>query len=156
VCAAASSKRQECLIRLNKIARFYRHIHRASAGYGNPVLYLAYPVGKLRGKASILFKRKGGITMAYFVILSNLTDEGRKTIKNKPERIIEVNKELEVMGVKVLKQYALLGIYDFLNIVEAPDNETVMKMSVELGSRGSVQMTTLPAIAIDEFIKKIK
>jgi uncharacterized protein with GYD domain len=94
--------------------------------------------------------------MAFFVILSNLTDEGRKTIKNKPERIIEVNKELEVMGVKVLKQYALLGIYDFLNIVEAPDNETVMKMSVELGSRGSIQMTTLPAIAIDEFIKKVK
>lgn len=94
--------------------------------------------------------------MPYYVILSNLTDEGRRTIKERPGRILEVNKEIEVMGVKMLKQYALLGGYDFLNLVEAPDNETVMKMSVEIGSRGSVQMTTLPALPVDEFIKKIK
>lgn len=94
--------------------------------------------------------------MPNYVIMSTLTDEGRRTIKQKPERIIEVNKEIEAMGVKVQKQYALLGQYDFLNIVEAPDNETVMKMSVEIGSRGSVQMTTLPAIPVEEFIRKIK
>jgi uncharacterized protein with GYD domain len=94
--------------------------------------------------------------MPYYVILSNLTDEGRRTIKQKPERIMEVNKEIEAMGVKVQKQYTLLGQYDFLNIVEAPDNETVMRMSVEIGSRGSVQMTTLPAIPVEEFIRKIK
>jgi uncharacterized protein with GYD domain len=94
--------------------------------------------------------------MPYYVIMSTLTDEGRRTIKQKPERIMEVNKEIEAMGVKVQKQFALLGQYDFLNIVEAPDNETVMKMSVEIGSRGSVQMTTLPAIPVEEFIRKIK
>jgi len=94
--------------------------------------------------------------MPYYVILSNLTDEGRRTIKQKPERIVEVNREIEAMGIKIHKQYALLGIYDFVNIVEAPDNETVMKMSVEIGSRGSVHMTTLPAIPVEEFIKKIK
>ena len=94
--------------------------------------------------------------MPYYVILSNLTDEGRRTIKHKPERIIEVNKEVEAMGIKIHKQYALLGSYDFVNIVEAPDNETVMKMSVEIGSRGSVHMMTLPAIPVEEFIKKIK
>lgn len=94
--------------------------------------------------------------MPYYVIMSNLTDEGRKTIKQKPERIQEVNKEIEKMGVKVQKQYALLGMYDFVSIVEAPDNETVMKMSVELGSRGSIQLMTLPAVPVDEFIKKIK
>ncbi len=94
--------------------------------------------------------------MPYFIILSNLTDEGRKTIKQKPERIMEVNREIEGMGVKLIKQYALLGMYDFANIVEAPDNETVMKMSVEIGSRGSVQMTTLPAIPVEDFVKKIK
>jgi uncharacterized protein with GYD domain len=94
--------------------------------------------------------------MPYYVILSNLTDEGRKTIKHKPERIIEVNREIEAMGVKLHKQYALLGSHDFVNIVEAPDNETVMKMSVEIGSRGSVHLMTLPAIPVDEFIKKIK
>ena len=94
--------------------------------------------------------------MPYYVILSNLTDEGRRTIKQKPERILEVNREIETMGVKIHKQYALLGSYDFVNIVEAPDNETVMKMSVEIGSRGSVHLMSLPAISIEEFIKKIK
>lgn len=94
--------------------------------------------------------------MPYYLILSNLTDEGRRTIKHKPERIIEVNKEVEAMGIKILKQYVLLGSYDFVNIVEAPDNETVMKMSVEIGARGSVQMMTFPAIPVEEFIKKIK
>jgi uncharacterized protein with GYD domain len=94
--------------------------------------------------------------MPYYVILSTLTDEGRRTIKEKPRRIIEVNKEIEAMGVKVHKQYALLGSYDFLNIVEAKNNEAVMKMSVEIGARGSVQMMTLPAVPVEEFIKKIK
>ena len=94
--------------------------------------------------------------MANYVILSTLTDEGRKTIKEKPERILEVNKELEKMGVKVKEQYAVLGPYDFVNIVEAKDNNTIMKMSVELGSRGSVQLLTLVALPIEEFIKKIK
>jgi uncharacterized protein with GYD domain len=94
--------------------------------------------------------------MPHYVILSNLTDEGRRTIKQKPERILEVNKEVEAMGVKILKQYALLGSYDFINLVEAPNNETVMKMSVEIGSRGSVHLMTLPALPVEEFIKKIK
>ncbi len=94
--------------------------------------------------------------MPYYVILSNLTDEGRRTIKQKPERIIEVNREIESMGVKILQQYALMGNYDFVNIVEAPDNETVLKMSVEIGSRGSVQLISLPAVPIGEFIRKVK
>ena len=94
--------------------------------------------------------------MPYYVILSNLTDEGRKTIHQKPERILEVDKEIEKMGVKVHKQYALLGQYDFLNIVEAPDIETIMRMSVEIGSRGSTQLLTLAALPVEEFIKKLK
>lgn len=94
--------------------------------------------------------------MATYVILSTLTDEGRKTIKNNPHRILEVNKEIEKMGVKVKEQYAVLGPYDFINIVEAPDNETVMRMSVELGSRGSVQLLSLVAMPIEDFIKKLK
>lgn len=93
--------------------------------------------------------------MAYYVILSTLTDEGRKTIKENPKRILEVNEELAKMGVKVKEQYAVLGPYDFVNIVEAPDNQTIMKMSVELGSRGSVQLLTLTALPIQEFIKTI-
>ncbi|MBS1114807.1 MAG: hypothetical protein H6Q94_536 [Nitrospirae bacterium] len=93
--------------------------------------------------------------MATYVILSTLTDEGRKTFKENPKRLLEVNKELAKMGVKVKEQYALLGPYDFVNIVEAKDNETVMKMSFELGSRGSVQLITFAAIPVSEMVKKI-
>ena len=94
--------------------------------------------------------------MAEYVVLSTLTDEGRKTIKENPKRILEVNKELAKMGIKVKQQFAVLGPYDFVNIVEAPDNTAVMKMSVELGARGSVQLLTLVAIPVEDFIKQIK
>lgn len=94
--------------------------------------------------------------MATYVILSTLTDEGRRTIKEKPGRIIEVNKELKKMGITVKAQYAVLGPYDFVNIVEAEDNEAVMKMSIELGARGSVHLLTLPAIPVSELVKKLK
>jgi uncharacterized protein with GYD domain len=94
--------------------------------------------------------------MGTYVILSNLTDQGRKTLKENPKRILEVNKELEKMGVKVVQQYAVLGPYDFVNIVEAKDNETIMKMSMELGSRGSLQLLTLAAIPASEMVKKLK
>ncbi len=94
--------------------------------------------------------------MATYIMLSTLTDEGRKTVKMRPERIKEVNKELEKMGVKVVAQYAVLGPYDFVNVVEAPDNETISRVSVELGSRGTVQLMTLVAIPIEEFTTKLK
>lgn len=94
--------------------------------------------------------------MPIYIVLSKLTEEGRETIKEKPHRIFEVNKELESMGIKVLQQYAVLGPYDFVNIVEAPDNESIMKMSIELGSRGTVELMSLPALRIDEFLKIIK
>jgi uncharacterized protein with GYD domain len=94
--------------------------------------------------------------MGYYIMLSNLTDEGAKTVKGNPERIKEVNAEVEAMGVKVLAQYAVMGPYDFVNILEAPDNETVTRVSVELSSRGSMKMMTLAAIPIDEFISLLK
>lgn len=94
--------------------------------------------------------------MPYYVILSKLTDEGRKTMKQRPERMFEVNRELEAMGVKVKEQFAVLGPYDFVNIVEAPDNETVLKMSVELGSRGSVELLSMPALTVEEFVRRLK
>lgn len=94
--------------------------------------------------------------MATYIMLSTLTDEGAKTIKERPGRIKEVNREIEALGVKVKAQYAVLGQYDFVNIVEAPDNETVAHVSIELGSRGSVKIQTLAAIPIDEFIAKLE
>jgi len=89
-------------------------------------------------------------------MLTSLTDEGRKTIKANPQRLKEVNKEVEGMGVKILDQYALLGQYDFLNVLEAASNEAVSRLAIELGSRGTLQTTTLSAMKIDDFINNIK
>ena len=90
--------------------------------------------------------------MAIYVMLTSLTDEGRKTVKEKPQRIKEVNKEVEAMGVKILAQYAVLGPYDFINILEAPDNKVIAKVATELGARGTLKTMTMAAMAIDELI----
>jgi uncharacterized protein with GYD domain len=94
--------------------------------------------------------------MATYIMLSTLTDAGAETIKENPNRIKEVNLEIEALGVKVLSQYATLGRYDFVNVVEAPDNETIARVSAELSSRGSVRLQTLPAIPIDDFIAQFR
>ena len=90
--------------------------------------------------------------MATFILLSSLTDDGAQTIKDEPERIRQVNDELQRMGVRVVNQWAVLGPYDFVNVVEAPDNTTIARVSAELSSRGSVRIMSLPAIPIYEFI----
>ncbi|HDP69652.1 MAG TPA: GYD domain-containing protein [Actinobacteria bacterium] len=90
--------------------------------------------------------------MARYVMLTTLTDEGRKTVRENPERIREVNSEVEAMGVKIVAQYALLGPYDFINILEAPDNIAVTKVAMELGSRGTIQTMTMPAMTLDDLI----
>ena len=94
--------------------------------------------------------------MAIYVMLTTLTDEGRKTVKANPQRIKEVNQEVENLGVKILAQYALLGQYDFINILEAPGNEAISKVALELGARGTLQTTTLAAMELDDFINSIK
>ena len=94
--------------------------------------------------------------MPYYILLSNLTDEGWKTIRERPERIKQVNKELEAFGVRVISQYAVLGPYDFVNVVEAPDNKTVAKVSIELGFRGTIKILSMAAIPIEEFIASVK
>lgn len=94
--------------------------------------------------------------MPTYVMMTKLTDEGRKTVKKNPERIKEVNKEVESLGVKILHQFALLGDYDFVNILEAPSNEVITKVAVELGSRGTLETVTLPAMSIDDFINMLK
>jgi len=94
--------------------------------------------------------------MPTYILLSNLTEEGWRTIKERPQRIKEVNKEIEAFGAKVTAQYAVLGPYDFVNIVEAPDNKTISRVSVELGSRGTIQIESLPAIPLEEFIAALK
>jgi uncharacterized protein with GYD domain len=94
--------------------------------------------------------------MSMYILLSTLTVEGRKTLHKQPERMQEVDREIQTFGCKVVDQYALLGPYDFLTIVEAPDNETVAHLAVDLGSRGTVNIMTLPAISIDEFAGQLR
>jgi uncharacterized protein with GYD domain len=94
--------------------------------------------------------------MKYFMVLANLTDEGRNTINSNPERIKQVNKTVEAHGTKIIAQYALFGPYDFLTILEAEDQGQVLKAAMELGSRGTMKTMTVPAIPIDEFIKQLK
>jgi uncharacterized protein with GYD domain len=88
--------------------------------------------------------------------MSKLTPEGRRTILEKPDRIKEVNKEIEAFGAKVLQQYSLLGSYDFINILEAPSNDIINKVSIILGSRGTIEITSMPAMKIDDFIAILK
>jgi len=94
--------------------------------------------------------------MAVYVVLSKLTDEGRKTLKTKPERVKEVNAEISRMGAKILHQYALLGKYDFVTILEAEDNITIGRIMVELGSRGTLETMTLSAIPVEEFLASLR
>jgi uncharacterized protein with GYD domain len=90
--------------------------------------------------------------MATFIMLSTLGPEGAATVRENPDRIKAVNDEVQSMGVKVIQQYALLGPYDFCNILEAPDEKTMAKVAMTLSARGTLKSLTLTAIPIDEFI----
>jgi uncharacterized protein with GYD domain len=93
--------------------------------------------------------------MAVFIMLTKLTSNGVRTIKDNPGRVQEVNREVEQLGVKVLSQWATLGEYDFVSVVEAPDETTMAKVSVELGSRGTTSNETMAAIPAEDFTKSL-
>ena len=93
--------------------------------------------------------------MPHYVMLSTLTESGRKVLRERPGWVRKVNRELEAKGARVRAQFAVLGPYDFVTILEAPDNETVSAISMEMGARGSVQMMTMPAIPLDTFINRL-
>jgi uncharacterized protein with GYD domain len=90
--------------------------------------------------------------MRTFLLLSTLSSQGLQTLGATPERLLEVNREIEALGGRVVRQWFLLGAYDFLSIVEAPDERTISRLSVELASRGSASFETLPAVPVDELI----
>lgn len=90
--------------------------------------------------------------MATYIMLTTLTPEGVSTIKNNPARIREVNDEISQLGATVKAQWTTLGRFDFVNIVEAPDDATMARVSLELGSRGTSRYETLSAIPVDDFI----
>jgi uncharacterized protein with GYD domain len=87
-----------------------------------------------------------------YILLSTLTSQGIQTLRVTPERLLEVNREVEAFGGRVLRQWALLGSYDFLTVIEAPDGQSVARLTVELASRGSATFETLPALTVDEYI----
>ncbi|HVW16688.1 MAG TPA: GYD domain-containing protein [Solirubrobacteraceae bacterium] len=93
--------------------------------------------------------------MPTYILLTTLTADGVQTIKNNPSRIREVNREIEQQGATVTQQWATLGRFDFVNVVEAPDEATIARVSLELGSRGTGKYETLVAIPIDDFIASL-
>ena len=94
--------------------------------------------------------------MSIYLMLTTLTDAGRKTIQEDPERLRDINKEVEFMGVKIIDQYALLGQYDFVNILEASSNEAVAKLAIRLSAQGTYQTLTLAAITVEDLIEALK
>jgi uncharacterized protein with GYD domain len=93
--------------------------------------------------------------MPTYILLSSLTAQGVQTLKSNPDRLTEVNRDVEELGAKVLHQWATLGPFDFVNVVEAPDNATIARVSVALGARGSTKVQTLSALTIEEFLGAI-
>jgi uncharacterized protein with GYD domain len=93
--------------------------------------------------------------MPTYIMLTSLTPEGVQTVKNNPQRILEVNKEVEQLGATVTAQWATLGHVDFISIVEAPDDNTMARVSLELGSRGTARYETLSAIPVNDFIASL-
>jgi len=94
--------------------------------------------------------------MPIYLMLTTLTDAGRKAIQEDPESLRDINKELEFMGVKLLDQYGLLGQYDFVNILEAPSNEAIAKLAIRLSAKGTMQTLTLSAISLEDLINTLK
>jgi uncharacterized protein with GYD domain len=90
-----------------------------------------------------------------FIMLSTLSPEGVQTLKNNPQRLREVNQEIEQLGAKVTAQWAVLGRFDFVNVIEAPDETTMARVSLELGSRGTATYESLSAIPIDDFVSAL-
>ncbi len=94
--------------------------------------------------------------MPIYLMLTTLTDAGRKAIQEDPESLRDINKELEFMGVKLLDQYGLLGQYDFVNLLEAPSNEAIAKLAIRLSAKGTMQTLTLSAISLEDLINTLK
>ncbi len=94
--------------------------------------------------------------MATYLLLTTLSPQGIQTLMVVPERLFEVNREIEALGIKVLNQWALLGPYDFLSLVEAPDDEAIARLSADIAARGSAHVETLTALPVDEYIASIE
>ena len=93
--------------------------------------------------------------MPIYILLSTLTQQGVQTLKDNPDRLLQVNKDIEEFGIRVMHQWATLGEFDFVNVVEAPDLATVAKVSISLAARGSTRIETLPALDVEDFLRAL-
>ena len=93
--------------------------------------------------------------MPTYILLSNLTAQGVQTLKSNPARLREVNNDVEELGARVLHQWATLGPFDFVNVVEAPDAATIARVSVALGARGSAKLESYELIEIDALLERL-
>ena len=94
--------------------------------------------------------------MPVYIMLTKLTSDGRKSVMNNPGRMSEVHKELEKMGAKIIAQYLVLGDFDFVNIIEAESNEAIARISAVFSSRGTLDITTLPAITMQDYVREME
>ena len=86
--------------------------------------------------------------MPTYTQLMTLTPEGRSNMLRDSQTVLRSQNAVRVPGVVVLGLYGVLGDYDFVNIVEAPDNAAAARFSLELGVSAGAHITTLPAIPI--------
>ena len=94
-------------------------------------------------------------TVALYLMLTTLTEKGVQTLNSNPARVREVNRDVEELGAKILHQWASLGAYDFVNVVEAPDDLTIARVSVALGARGSSKIESLPLVSVDDLLTSL-
>jgi|SRR5512143_2604176 uncharacterized protein with GYD domain len=94
--------------------------------------------------------------MAFYVMLTKLTSEGRRTLMKNPGRIWEVNREVEAMGAKILAQYATLGPYDYVNILQAANNNVIARVASELAARGTLEPMTMAATTVEDLVKELE
>jgi uncharacterized protein with GYD domain len=90
--------------------------------------------------------------MPTYIMLSKLSEQGLQTLRANPERLKAVNKDVEELGAKVLHQWFVLGPHDFVNIVEAPDAQTIARVSLAISARGSTELESYEAIEVDELV----
>jgi uncharacterized protein with GYD domain len=94
--------------------------------------------------------------MNHYVLLSKLTSEGARSLWASPRRAREVNEEIEEYGCQVISQFATLGPYDFVSVIEAPDNQAVLRLSAMLSSRGTMEIVSMPAVWVVDFLDGLK
>ena len=94
--------------------------------------------------------------MATFIRLVSMTEQGVKNILKFSEQVAEAKKILEANNARFIEVYATLGRYDFVAIIDAPDEKAIAKVSALIASQGNFRAETLPAVPLEEFTKAIE